>query len=188
MERFAQALAGVAVAVHDANGAGAAAHAGDKAHQTALVGVGGIAADGVHAGADGQAFAVQGQVAALPRLLQGAAGGAGALVADEQYIVAGVAEQGFQVIDDAAAGAHAAAGDDDGRSGAVAQVGHHAFVGGVVVDGDELVEAQGAVAFGDALQGFLRPVGFEVAVGLGEAAGQRRIEYYGYIPQGVLST
>ncbi|MCY1295848.1 hypothetical protein D9M70_452080 [compost metagenome] len=98
------------------------------------------------------------------------------MVADEQDVVAFVAEHGLEVIDDAAAAAHAIGGDDDGRAGGFGQVADDTQVGVVVVDGEQLFEAQWLAAGLDALLRFGIPVGFEVAVGLGEAAGQGRVE------------
>lgn len=62
------------------------------------------------------------------------------LVAHEQHVVSLVAEHGLQVVDDAPAGAHAIARDDDCRSGGVHQVLDDPQVVGVVVDRDQLLE------------------------------------------------
>jgi hypothetical protein len=67
---------------------------------------------------------------------------AGGLVADEQDVVPRVAQHGFQVIDDAPAAAHAAGGNDDGRAGGAGEVIDRLQVGGMVADGEHLVEGQ----------------------------------------------
>jgi len=98
--------------MHDLDLSRPVGHAGDEFDQAGLVGVGGVAADGLDAGADGVAFAVELHVAAFGAVgLDVAAGDAGGLVADEQHVVARVAEHRLEVVDDAAAGAHAAGGD-----------------------------------------------------------------------------
>ena len=106
-ERFRQPPLGLVIAVHQANLLGPPGHAGDEVEQPVAVGVGGIAADGVDTGLYLEDLAVQFHLATLPLRLQFTAGGAGGLVADEQDIVARVAEHRLEVIDDAAAGAHA---------------------------------------------------------------------------------
>lgn len=152
-------------------------HAGDELDQAGLVGVGGVAAEGFDAGADGVALAVELHVAALGAVgLDVAAGGAGGLVANEQHVVARVAEHRLEVVDDAAAGAHAAGGDDDGRAAAVGQVADHALVGAVVIHGEPLFKGERFAAGGDALAGLFGPEALQVAVDAGEAAGQGRIQ------------
>lgn len=98
------------------------------------------------------------------------------LVPDEQHVVPWVTEHGFQIVNDAAAGAHAVAGDNDGGPGAADQVVEDLLVVSVAVDGYQLLERQGLSAGLDAGLGFVVPVVFEFAVGLGEAAGQGGVE------------
>lgn len=83
-----------------------------------------------------------------------------------------VAQHGFEVVDDAATGAHAVAGDYDGRPGSAYQVVEDFLVGGVTVYGDELIERQRPPAGLHAGLGFVVPEVFQLTVGLGEAAGQ----------------
>ena len=56
----------------------------------------------------------------------------------------------------------------------------------MVVDGDELVEAQRVAALGDDLLGFCIPVFFQAAVDFGKAAGQRRIDNYRQLVPGAV--
>lgn len=105
---------------------------------------------------------------ALNDMARGALG----LVADEQHIMPWVAQHSLEVIDDAAAGAHAVAGDNDGGTGAAHQMIENLLVVGMAVDGDQLVERQGLSAGLDAGLSFVVPVLLEFPVGLGEAAGQ----------------
>lgn len=112
--------------------------------------------------------------------LNSVAGRASGLVADEQHIMAWVARHGLEVVDDAATGAHAIAGDDDGDGdggpGAAGQVVENLLVIGMAVDGDQLVECEWPSARLYAGLCFVVPVLFEFAVGLGEAAGQGGVE------------
>lgn len=149
-------------------------HPGHEAHQAGLVRMSRIAAQGLDAGADGNAFPVEVNVAAtravlLDRLARRALG----LVADEQHVVPRIAEHGLEVVEDATAGAHAAGGDDDGRAGSLGEVADHREVLVVAVDGDEVGERQRVAAALQALAGLGVPEGLEVPVGLGEAAGER---------------
>lgn len=142
-----QGVLGVCVAVDEDDLLGLDPQAGDEVDQVFLIGVGGVAAEGMDAGADVEAGAVEVDIAAARSVaLDCPAGGAGGLVADEEDVVAWVAEHGFEVVDDASAGAHAAGGDDDGWAGAAGQVVDGAQVGGVVVDGDELFEVEWVAA------------------------------------------
>lgn len=123
------------------------AHTAYKTNQALLIGMGGVAANGVDAGLDIEAFAVQVDIAALwAVLLDAAAGGAACLVADKDDVVTGIAEHGFEIVDDATGVAHAAAGDDDGGLFGVGQAVDHGQVLGVGSDGEELFEAQGLAA------------------------------------------
>lgn len=152
-------------------------HRCDKADQTRLIGMGRIPADAVHGCANVVAPAIELNVAiARPEALDGMAGRASDLITDEQHVVAGVAEHGLEVIDDAAAGTHAVAGDNDGGSRTADQMIENLLVVGVAVDSDKLLERQRSSAGLHASLGFFVPVVFEFAVGLGEAAGQGGVE------------
>ena len=149
-------------------------HPSHKFHQPFLIRMGGIAADAGDAGADAEALAIQIYIAAfravaldcMPRRTFG-------LVPNEQNIVPFIAQHGLEVIDDTATRAHAATGYDDSGTGGLGQVVHYALMVGVAVYCDELFEGQRAAAGLDAVAGFLAPEGFQLAVGFGEAAGQR---------------
>lgn len=138
--------------------------------------MGGVAAQVVHAGLDGVGFSVQGYSAALPLPLYLSPRCAFALVAHEQHIMPRIMQHRLQVVDDAAAGAHAAAGDHHGGAGTVRQVADHSQVGVVVVHREQLFKAQGLAALGDPLERLLFPEGSQFPVGPGEAAGQWRVQ------------
>ena len=82
-----------------------------------------------------------------------AARGADSLVAEEEHVVASVAEHGLEVVHHPAAGAHARAGDDE-----------------------QLVEGQRVAAVADAGGGFLVPVALELAVEAGEVGRERGVD------------
>lgn len=158
--------------MHQPHFTGPVAHAGDEVHQAFLVGVGGIATQGVDASLDLDALTFQGDIAtAWAVLLNSMAGGAFGLVTDEDHVVAWITEHGSEVVDDASGAAHAVAGDDDGGLAGVGQAVNHGQVLGVGFDGEQVVEGQGLAAIGDAFEGFFVPVGFELPVEGGEAAG-----------------
>ncbi|MCY1311566.1 hypothetical protein D9M70_618800 [compost metagenome] len=105
-------------------------HAGHEIHQTLLVRMGGVAANRVDAGANIETLAVQFDVTTLrAMLLDDSPRRALGLIANEQHVMAFVAKHGLQVVDDAAAAAHAVAGNHDGGAGRGGQVAHHAQVG-----------------------------------------------------------
>ncbi|MNN61519.1 hypothetical protein D3C81_1767590 [compost metagenome] len=109
-------------------------HACHEVHQPLLVGMGRIAADRVNTGADLEALVIEVDITALgAELLNHLAGCAACLIAHEQHVMAFVAEHGLQVVDDAAATAHAVAGYHDGGAGCSGQVADHAQVGVVVL-------------------------------------------------------
>src|SRR5690606_34379198 len=169
-QRMGQLAPGFALSVDQANLCRPVAHAGDEIHQATLVGMGGIATQGDDAGTDIDTFAIQIDVTAAWAVgLDGVPGRATRLVADEQHIVAAVAEHGLEVVDDAPARAHAIAGDDDGGPRRARQVLDHAFMLAVTVDGDQLLEPQWASAGLDSAQCFLVPERLQLAVGGGEA-------------------
>lgn len=135
--------------------------------------MGGVAADTGDTGADIEALAIQIDIAAFRAVgLDGVPWGALGLMANEDNVVSLIAEHGFQVIDDTAAAAHAATGDDDGGTGGLGQVIDDALVVRVAIDGEELLEGQRAAPGADALAGFLVPEGLQRSVGFGETAGQ----------------
>lgn len=136
-----------------------------------------VAADAGYLRPDIEALAIQIDIAAPGAvLLDGMAGGALGLVADEQDVMSGVVQHGLQVIDDAPTRAHAIARDNDGGTRGLGEVVDHGDMVGVAVDLDQVIEGQRVAAGFDPLAGFLVPVGLQAAVGLGEAAGQRRVE------------
>lgn len=95
-----------------------------------------VAADAGYLRADIEALAVQIDIAAPGAvLLDGIAGPALGLVADEQDVVPGVVQHGLQVVDDAPARAHAVAVDDDGGPCGLGEVVDHGDRVGVAVDG-----------------------------------------------------
>ena len=103
-----------------------------------------------------------------------AAAGAGGLVADKHDEVAGVGGEAFEVVEDAAAGEHAAGGDDD--AGASELVEAFGFGNGGVhlnIPGEEarpLVVGEGLVEF----------AGVDVApVDLGDFGGHGAVDVYG---------
>ena len=130
--------------MHQFDGPGFCGHGLDPIDKALLVGVGGVAGKGVNPGLDGFALPVEIDIAAgaLGILLDGPAGRAGGLVADEKDVVSGIVDALFQMVDDAAAGAHAAAGQDDGRSFHIA----HLEVIAVVLDRNQALEVDGVVA------------------------------------------
>ena len=99
-------------------------HGGDPVDEALLVGVGGVAGQGVDAGRDGFAFSVEDDIAVgfVGIRLDVPAGGAGGLVADEENVVFRLFDAILQMIDDPAASAHAAAGQDDGGAVALAEL------------------------------------------------------------------
>ena len=91
------------------------AHPLHKVHQILLIGVGAVATYGVDLGFDGVLFVFDAYVAMLGAIfLDDMARGTVCLVADEKDIIYGVGEQGFEVVDYPATGAHAAGGYDNG--------------------------------------------------------------------------
>ena len=69
----------------------------------------------MHACTNLVALAVELHIAvARAKALNGMTWCAPGLIADEQHVMPRVAEQGFKVVDDATAGAHSVAGNDDG--------------------------------------------------------------------------
>jgi hypothetical protein len=110
--------------MHQFDGPGLFGHGRNPIDQALLVGVGGVAGKGVNPGLDRFALAVEIDIAAgsLAVSLDGPPGRAVGLVADEEDVVFGVVDALFQMIDDPAAGAHAAAGQDDGRTFGIAKL------------------------------------------------------------------
>jgi hypothetical protein len=80
--------------------------------QTALVGMGGEAADGVHFRGNLVVLAPEPDLAGA--IHQRAAGGAAGLEAHDHHVGLAAPDIVLEVVLDAPAGAHAAAGDDDG--------------------------------------------------------------------------
>ena len=156
---------------------GFVAHAADEVEQVFLICVGGVAAESVDAGADVDADAVELNIATFGAVfLDVATGCAGGLIADEEDVVAGVAQHGFEVVDDAAATAHAAGGDDDGRPGGSRQVTDRIQMGGMVVYGGELFERQGVPSRRELVARFCIPVLAQLRVSGGEVGCQRGVD------------
>jgi len=93
-----------------------------------------------------------------------AAGGALRLIADEENIVSRVVEAMAEVVDDASAGAHAAAGDDDGGAGDLQQF----LMVLVFLHRIEALEIEGVVASGLEGFGLLVPEGLQVGIDSGD--------------------
>lgn len=139
-------------------------HLSYKFDQSCLIRMRRIPADAVHACADIVALAIELYISvARAEALNSMAGRASALIADEQHVVPRVTQHGLEIVDDAAAGAHAVASDDDGRSGAAGQVIQNSLVVCVAVDGDQLLERQRPSAGLHTGLGFFVPVVFEFA-------------------------
>ena len=105
-------------------------------------------------------------------LQQFPAGGAFCLVADEDHVVFLVKQSLLQVGHDPSAGAHAAAGDDDGRALDLQQL----LVVAVFVDGVQALEVEGVVAFGLEMPGLLVPVFRELRIDPGDFQPQGGID------------
>src|SRR5690606_37747594 len=98
-------------------------HPRHELHQPLLIRMRRVAADAGYLRPDIEALAIQIDIAALgAALLDGMAGGALGLVADEQDVMSGVVQHGLQVIDDAPTRAHAIARDNDGGTRGLSQV------------------------------------------------------------------
>lgn len=124
-----------------------------------------------------EAFAVQLHITAFRAvLLDGVARRALGLVADEQDVMPGVVQHGLEVIDDAPAGAHAVARNDDCRACSLGQVVEHGYVVGVAVDLDQVIECQRIATGLDAFACLVIPEGLQAAVSLSEAGSQGRIQ------------
>ena len=87
--------------------------------------------------------------------------------------MARVAEHGLEVVDHAAAGAHAAGGNHHGRLAAVGKMLDHAAMILMAVNGDELLEGQRVAAGLQPLLGLGIPVPAQASVAGGEVAGER---------------
>ena len=170
-------MAGFRVAVDQADLGGQPAHAGHKADQIILVGVGGIARQAVDARANADALAVEVHVAAAGAVgLDRVAGGAAGLVAHEEHVVARVVQHRLEVVHHPPAGAHAAGGDHHRRVAAAGQAAHVGLVVGVLVDGHQLLEGQRLAPGPHPGQRLGVPEGLQRPVFAGEAPGQRRIQ------------
>ena len=147
-------------------------HPGHELHQPLLIRMRRVATDACRLRPDIEALAIQIDIAASGAiLLDGMAGGALGLVADEQDVMPGVVQHGLQVIDDAPTRTHAVARDDNGRASGLGEVVDHGDMVGVAVDLDQVIKGQRVAAGFDALARLLIPVGLQASVGLGEACG-----------------
>lgn len=152
-------------------------HPPDEIYQVSPVGVGRIAAECMHPGADGVAAAIEDHVSAPgAEDLNIPSRRPGGLITHKQHVGTRVAEQRLEIIDDAAAAAHAAGGDHHARPGGLAQVGHGVFMVGMAVDGGQLVEGKGVTSGPGLLPRLGVPEGEQPTVGLGEAARQGRVD------------
>ena len=124
-------------------------------------------------GADVVALAVEHHItAAWTMVLDVAPRRALGLVADEEDVVARVAEHGLEIVHHPAAGAHAAGGDDHGGLAAVGQIVDHVPMVGVVLDGDELVEGKRMAALLQPILGLVVPDLAQAPIAFGEVGGQ----------------
>lgn len=94
-------------------------------------------------------------------------------------------EHGFQVIDNSITAAHTVDDDDDDRTSGCRQMAHHGQMGPVAVHGQQLLEAPQIAALLEALQRFTAPVGFQLAIDLGKAAGQGESRMIGNVGQAI---
>lgn len=181
-QALAQGVLGVLVAMDETHFARQFAHPADEVDQIVLAGVGGVAADAADLGADGVALVVEFDVAAFGAvLLDLVAGCAGGLEADEQDVVARVFDHRLDVIDDAAAGRHAAGGDHHGGAAGLHQVVDQREVILVRIDRDQVVERQRMTAGTQPLVRLGVPPGLQRVVRCVEASRQRRIDNDGEI-------
>ena len=172
-DAFLEGLGGGGLAVGEENALDGLVEGHEPCEHFEVVGVAGEAVDGGDAGAyfDVLAEHADGFLA----VAEGAAAGAFGLVADEEDGGVGVGEVEPEVVEDAAAGGHAGAGDDDGA------VGEGAEGLGLALVGDE-VEALGAedVEAGDGLGAAGEvEVSEVVLVGLEGAEGHGGVEVDG---------
>lgn len=100
------------------------------------------------------------------------AGCALGLVADKDDVVFRVAQALFEVVDNAAAGAHAAAGDDNRRARDVQQL----LMVLVCADGIKALEIEGVVAVLLEFLGVLVPKGFQACIDGGDLKAQGGID------------
>src|SRR5690606_978627 len=134
---------GLRFPMHQPNLARPFAHSGNEIDQATLVRMSRIAAQATDASANGVAFALEVDVTALRTVsLDRIARRSFGLVAHKQNIVARVAEHGLEVVDDASAGAHAVASNDDGGTCGTGQVLDHAQVIVMAVYRNQLLELQ----------------------------------------------
>lgn len=91
------------------------------------------------------------------------------LVADEQHIIPNIAEHGFEVVDDMAAGAYAVA---NGRLGRLSQTIDHGLMGLVTVHHRQVVKGQRLMPASDTYQGFGIPKRLKFPIDAGQRAAQ----------------
>ena len=148
------------------DGAGLFGHGFDPIDQALLVGVGGVTGKDVNLGFDGFALAVEIDISAGPLaiFLDCPTRRACSLVADEKDVVPGIVDAFLQMIDDPAAGAHAAAGQDDGRTIHIANL----KVLLVVLHCNQAFKVNGVVAPFLQIPGLLVPVAGQVGIDFGD--------------------
>ena len=117
------------------------------------------------ASTDVVAFVIEDDVATIRAvLLDGAAWGAGSLVAAEENIGARVTDHCFQVVDDTTTAAHARGGNNDAGASFASQIVDGVQVVLMVVDGRQLLESKGLSAALEFATGFGVPVGLQFSV------------------------
>ena len=160
-QRAGQGRLGRGVAVDEADLGGGFGHCLDPGDERVLVGVGGVAGEAVDDGFGGHAAFQD-----IP------ARGALGLVADEKDVVSRVIQAVLEVIHNAAAGAHARAGDDDGW----AADGQQALVVGEFFHRVQTLEIQRVVTGGLQGLGFPVPEIFHFLVQPGDLQRQGRVD------------
>lgn len=157
---------GVHFAVDEVGARGLGAEGGDELEEFGFVGVAGEAINFFDMGAEWDLFAEDGDL--VPVILNFAAQRGLGLVAGEEDGVARVADLVFEVMEDAAAFAHAAGGDDDPWAGACIEVA--AFIAGLDVGEIGKIEGLGEGA------GFIIHEHGKVAEDFCEVVGERGVD------------
>ncbi|MNN11859.1 hypothetical protein D3C81_1248340 [compost metagenome] len=155
-------------------------HPSHKLYQPFLIRMCRITAQGCHPGFDLIHLTLQVQHHKSLRTFTGldhCARRALGLIADKQHLVARVAEHGLEVVDDTPTGTHATARYDNRRPAGTGQVVDGFDVLIMAINGDQLTKAQWTPTLLQTLARLFIPEVTQLAVGLGEAAGQRRVEY-----------
>ncbi|GBH16401.1 Uncharacterized conserved protein [Pseudomonas syringae pv. actinidiae] len=148
--------------MHKANLCRPLIHTRDEFDKFGLISVGRIAFGGVNCSANIETLVIQLDVSARRAMrLNGSARRSLPLITDKHHIMPRIAQHGFQVIDDPAAGTHAVTGDDNGRPRSAGQIVDRAQVLFMGVDGNELVKAEGLTSGVQPQAGTFVPVVFK---------------------------